>query len=53
LFTARANFEREYISSILQEHAWNVRLAAKTLQIERTHLYKLIKKLGIEQKPGN
>lgn len=49
LFTARANFEREYITNILDEHAWNVRHAAQTLQIERTHLYKLMKKLGIER----
>jgi len=49
LFTARANFEREYITGILQKHAWNVRRAAEILQIERTHLYRLIKKLGIKQ----
>lgn len=49
LFTARANFEREYITTILDEHAWNIRQAAQTLKVERTHLYKLMKKLGIER----
>ncbi|MCD4693125.1 MAG: sigma-54 dependent transcriptional regulator [Calditrichales bacterium] len=46
---ARANFEREYITNKLDEHAWNVRRAASSLQVERTHLYKLMKKLGIER----
>ena len=49
LNSARANFEREYIINLLDEHGWNVRRTASILQVERTHLYKLMKKLGIER----
>ena len=49
LLAARTDFERRYILKMLAEHAWNIRQTALALQIERTHLYKLMKKLGIQR----
>ena len=47
LFKARADFEREYIRQQLKNHHGNVAQTAESLKVERTHLYKLIKKLEI------
>jgi len=47
---ARENFEREFIETTLRENDFNISKAAKALKIERTNLYKLVKKLDIEIK---
>ena len=45
---ARRLFEREHILSLLETHKWNIPKAAEALQIERTHLYRKLKALGIK-----
>ncbi len=47
---ARENFERRFIETTLRENDYNISKAAKVLKIERTNLYKLVKKLEIEIK---
>jgi two-component system nitrogen regulation response regulator NtrX len=47
---ARDSFEKNFIEMILSENNYNISRAAKILQIERSNLYKLVKKLGIEIK---
>jgi two-component system nitrogen regulation response regulator NtrX len=44
---AREKFEREFILQKLVEHKGNVSRAAEALQIERSHLYRKMKQLGI------
>jgi two-component system, NtrC family, nitrogen regulation response regulator NtrX len=50
---ARAVFEKELISRRLKENDWNISKTAEDLQIERSHLHRKIKLLGIEVKPEN
>ena len=45
---ARAIFEKAYITQRLKEHNWNISKTAESLQIERSHLHRKIKLLGIE-----
>ena len=45
---ARNQFERDYISKALQSTHGNISKAADCLGIERTHLHRKIKALGIE-----
>jgi len=44
---ATENFEREYIKGAVDRHAGNMAEAARTLGLERSHLYKKMKKLGM------
>jgi two-component system nitrogen regulation response regulator NtrX len=44
---ARARFEHDYILHALDAHQWNVSHTAKVLGIERSHLHRKIKELGI------
>jgi len=48
LKTAKDEFEREYILRTLQSLDGSVSKASKILGIERTHLYRKLKSLGIE-----
>jgi len=48
---ARAAFEREYIGRKLRERMWNVSKTADDLKVERSHLHRKIKLLGIEVRP--
>ena len=48
---ARAVFEKQFISQRLKENGWNISKTAEDLQIERSHLPRKIKLLGIEIKP--
>jgi len=50
---ARAAFEREYIGRKLREHGWKVSQTADALKVERSHLHRKIKALGIEVRPEN
>jgi two-component system nitrogen regulation response regulator NtrX len=47
---ARALFEKNYILDQLGAFDWNISKTAEKLQIERTHLYRKMKLLGIEPK---
>jgi DNA-binding NtrC family response regulator len=46
---ALANPEREIILQVLNSHGWNRNLTADALGINRTTLYKKMKRLGLEQ----
>lgn len=48
---ARSYFEKQFILEALLSNNWNIPKTAETLQIERTHLYRKMKMLGIEPKP--
>jgi two-component system nitrogen regulation response regulator NtrX len=47
LHEARAAYEREFILRKLEEHQWNMTRAAAALGLERSHLYRKMKSLGI------
>jgi two-component system, NtrC family, nitrogen regulation response regulator NtrX len=47
LQNAREKFEREFILKKLVEHKGNVNRASQALQIERSHLYRKMRQLGI------
>jgi len=46
---ARESAERDHILRALEESAWNVSAAARTLGLERTNLHKRIRALGLER----
>lgn len=46
---AREQFEREFILKTLLAHHWKIQPTAETLGIERTHLWKKMKRYGIEK----
>jgi len=46
---ARAQAERELIRGALDRAAWNVAAAARALGIERTHLHKRMRALGVDK----
>lgn len=48
---AKEQFEREFIINSLSENNWNISKTAEVLKIERSHLHKKIKTLGIEVNP--
>ncbi len=45
---ARGLFEKGHILRKLTENGWNIQKTAESLKIERTHLYRKMKLLGIE-----
>jgi two-component system nitrogen regulation response regulator NtrX len=47
LHDARSAYEREFILRKLQEHQWNMTQTAAALGLERSHLYRKMKSLGI------
>ena len=47
LHEARSAYEREFILRKLQEHTWNMTQTAAALGLERSHLYRKMKTLGI------
>lgn len=50
---ARADFERRLILQRLRENQWNISKTAEDLKIERTHLHRKIKLLGIQEDERN
>ena len=44
---ARSAYEREFILRKLQENRWNMTQTAASLGVERSHLYRKMKSLGI------
>jgi DNA-binding NtrC family response regulator len=44
---ARARFEREYISAVLEQHLGRISEAAKALGIQRTNLYRKMRSLKV------
>jgi len=50
LHQARAAYERDYILKKLDENHGNISRAAEVLGLERSHLYRKMKTLGIAAK---
>ena len=49
---AREQFERRYFSELLNRLDGNVNQAAQHAGVERTHLYRKLRALGIDAKQG-
>lgn len=47
-YEARRTFERTFLIEQLNRHGWNISKTAQAIGIERAHLYKIMKRLGIE-----
>lgn len=47
---ARSLFEKEYIMQKLKDNGWNISKTAEELKVERSHLHRKIKYLGIDIK---
>jgi two-component system, NtrC family, response regulator GlrR len=47
---AMAAFEREYVQKVLELHGNNVTHAARTADISRIHLHRLMQKHGVRSK---
>ncbi len=47
---AKELFEKSYVDKVLQENEFNISKAARILKVERSNLYKLMKRLGIGKK---
>jgi two-component system nitrogen regulation response regulator NtrX len=46
---ARSSFEREYLVRKLDECSWNISLTAQQIGVERSHLHRKMKTLGIRE----
>ncbi|MBI4519868.1 MAG: hypothetical protein HY701_03460 [Gemmatimonadetes bacterium] len=44
---ARLRFEREFIQTVLERHAWRMSEAARALGIQRPNLYRKARRLGL------
>ena len=44
-------YERALILQALEKHHWRMSKVARALNLERSHLYKKLKALGIEKPP--
>lgn len=49
---ARSHFEKEYLLRKLAEYSWNISLTAAEIGIERSHLHRKMKLLGIRENNG-
>ena len=49
----RESSERDVIQKELERAGWNVTLASKSLGIDRAHLHRKMKRLGIERPGGS
>jgi two-component system nitrogen regulation response regulator NtrX len=49
---ARASYEREFILRKLEENQWNMTRTAAALGLDRSHLYRKMKSLGISAEPS-
>ncbi len=47
---AKERLERDYVSSALARHDWNMARAARELGVSRQHLYDMAKKYGIRRR---
>ena len=50
---ARSAYEREFVLRKLEENRWNMTRAAAALGLERSHLYRKMKSLGIAGVPAD
>jgi two-component system nitrogen regulation response regulator NtrX len=50
---ARAKFERDYVSAVLEQHHGRMAEAARALGIQRTNLYRKVRQLAVKRRrPG-
>jgi DNA-binding NtrC family response regulator len=50
---ARARFERDYVSAVLEQHHGRMAEAARALGIQRTNLYRKVRQLSVKRRrPG-
>ena len=49
---ARGRFERDYVSSVLEQHRGRMAEAAKALGIQRTNLYRKVRQLSVKRRPA-
>jgi two-component system, NtrC family, nitrogen regulation response regulator NtrX len=50
---ARERFERDYVTSVLEQHRGRMAEAAKALGIQRTNLYRKVRQLSVKRRvPG-
>jgi len=50
---ARARYEREFILRKLEENRWNISRTAAAINLERSHLYRKMRSLGIAPRSEN
>ncbi|MGC9966049.1 MAG: sigma-54 dependent transcriptional regulator [Syntrophobacteraceae bacterium] len=50
---ARSYFERDYLIRKLEENGWDISLTAARVELERTHLHRKMKALGIKKTEHN
>lgn len=50
---ARAQFEREYITAVLNQHRGRMAHAARVLGIQRANLYRKMRALGVNRRHGS
>jgi len=48
-----ADVERDVVQAALERHHWKMSAAARELDLERSHLYKKVKTLGIQKPEGS
>jgi two-component system nitrogen regulation response regulator NtrX len=48
---ARGRFERDYVTSVLEQHRGRMAEAAKALGIQRTNLYRKVRQLSVARRP--
>jgi len=46
---ARQNWERDYIKNALIGYGWKIQETADSLEINRSHLWKKMRQLGIDE----
>ena len=46
-------FDRRFMMTLLEQHAWNISAAARATGVDRMSVYKLLERLGIERTPGS
>jgi transcriptional regulator of acetoin/glycerol metabolism len=44
-------FDRRFMMTLLEEHAWNISAAARATGVDRMSIYKLLERLGLERSP--
>ncbi len=44
--------EKEFITSKLEKHNWNISKTAESMEIQRSHLYNKMQKYGIQREPA-
>jgi DNA-binding NtrC family response regulator len=46
-------FDRRFMTTLLEEHNWNISAAARATGVDRMSVYKLLERLGIDRNQGD